>query len=87
MSAVEIDILVKLVIGIIGAGSGIVTWFAKRSFEQMKDSLDELVKAVNESRISMAVLETKVIDQERRMAALEVRVGALEADSRQMREG
>ena len=87
MTAAELDIVVKLVIGIIGAGSGIVTWFAKRSFEEMKGSLDDLVKAVNESRISMAVLETKAIDQERRMTALELRVGALEADSRQMREG
>lgn len=87
MTASELDVLVKLVIGIIGAGSGIVTWFARTAFTEMKNSLEAVLAAVNSGKISTAVLEQKALDLERRTAALEHRVESLESEARQIREG
>ena len=87
MTAAELDVLVKLVIGIIGAGSGIVTWFARTAFTEMKKSLDSVLDAVNLSRVTTAVLEKQASDFERRIGSVEHRVSALESEARQIREG
>lgn len=87
MTAAELDILVKLVIGIIAAGSGIVTYFARTSFEEMKKSLDNVLAAVNISKVTTAVLESRLVEMDRRTSALDARVAALESEARQIREG
>ena len=87
MNSAELDIAVKLVIGIIGAGSGIITWFARVSFEEMKKCLEAVLAAVNSGKVSTAVLETRSADLERRIGTLEHRVEALESEARQIREG
>lgn len=87
MTAAELDIAVKLIIGIIAAGSGIITYFARISFEEMKKSLESVLAAVNTGKVTTAVLENQAKDFERRIEAVEQRVGALESEARQIREG
>lgn len=76
----EADTIMKLVLGIVGAGSGIITWFARNSFEDMKHALETLTATVNELKTNVA-LRTQDIDELKR------RVSQLETDVRQIREG
>lgn len=83
----EADIVIKLVLGVIGAGSGIITWFARNSFEDMKRALSDLTAAVNSSKVDVAVLVARSSDLERRVASIEERLIILEGEARQIREG
>jgi cell division protein FtsB len=81
------DIVIKALIGAIGIGSSLLTWFAKQSFEQVKLSLDKLTETVNKSETGVAVLVSRSTDIERRLEVLEQRVQSLESEARQIREG
>lgn len=87
MNASDLDIVVKLVIGIIGAGSGLITYFARLSFEEMRKSLEAVLAAVTAGKVTTAVLENQAKDFDRRVEAIEHRVAALESEARQIREG
>lgn len=87
MTAVELDMLVKLVIGVVGAGSGVLTYLARISFEEMKKSLEAVLAAVTAGKVTTAVLENQAKDFDRRVEAIEHRVAALESEARQIREG
>jgi len=82
-----LDLTIKGIIGLIGAASLLVTYFARVSFEGMKRSLDRLTETVNKSETNVAVLVSRSTDIERRLEALESRVQSLESEARQIREG